>query len=181
MEQRSLKRKAGISAQRPLTRSSVKPRLLFPSEDQLREREEAVTDLDEEAVTDIEMPNASSPVKQKATAEEVATPIKDYGLRNQHLATPPPTKRTTRTTNKKTSPPTHPSPIYEDEPEPISAGVGETFPAKGGRRGGRSPFDAWQRTKAGSSKGSHKREAAPMEEGARGGKRTRSAMIDSPA
>lgn len=152
-EQRSIKRKAGASAARPFTRSTVKPRLLFPSEEQLRERDARA---EEEAVTDIEMHLDDAAPKD----EELVTPVQE----RFRPSTPPPTNRTTRSAGKKTSP-VPPTPVIEDAFDGVSAS-GETFPA--GKKG-RSPFDSWQRTK-----GSKKREGGPVEGGAGGGKRTRS-------
>lgn len=62
-----VRRKAGVSANKRFTRSTIKPRLLFPSEEQKRARE-AAEEADEEAVTDIEVPQpktAITPVKQQ--------------------------------------------------------------------------------------------------------------------
>lgn len=48
--------RTGSPEHRPFTRSSIKPRLLFPTEEQRREREEGADtmDVDEEAITDID-------------------------------------------------------------------------------------------------------------------------------
>ncbi|KAK5128479.1 hypothetical protein LTR85_003147 [Meristemomyces frigidus] len=168
--QRTLRRQAGVAAQRPLTRSAIKPRLLFPSEEQLLEREQGLDDVDEEAVTDIEMPNASSPVKQKGKAHDLQTPTRHRIKRT----TPPSTSRATRSMDKHASP-VKPTPIYEDEPEPMSVGADETFPAQSKRKT-HSPFDTWQRMKP-----SRKRAGDPSES-AGSGKRTRSTVaIGSPA
>lgn len=65
LEHRNLKHKAGVAADRPLTRSSVKPRLLFPSEADERARDAraaaAADYVDEEALTDIEVPVEHTP------------------------------------------------------------------------------------------------------------------------
>ena len=154
-----------------MTRSAIKPRLLFPSEDQLRERElGADDDIDEEAVTDIEMPNADSPIREP---EDLATPVQN----RSKPATPPTTNRATRSAGKKraSSSPVQSTPILEEGPEPVSMGADESFPGLTGERKGRSPFDSWQRTKSG-----RKRAGDPVEEGASGGKRTRSGMVESP-
>jgi len=165
--QRTLKRQAGAAAQRPLTRSSIQPRLLFPSEEQRLEREAGPDDVDEEATTDIEMPNASSPAKQKGKAHDVQTPTKG----RYRPATPPPTNRATRSMDKKASP-AQPTPIYKDEPEPMSVSTSGSFPSK---RKPKSPFDSWQRTKTG------RKRAGDAVEGAGSPKRTRSAVVESPA
>jgi hypothetical protein len=167
--QRTLKRQAGESAQRPLTRSSIKPRLLFPTEDQIREREEAAADdVDEDAVTDIEMPNASSPPKDKGKAHEMQTPTKT----RFKPVTPPTTARVTRTKKAAVAQPTPIPEEEEDEPEPISLGTDDTFPAK---KTSKSPFDSWQRTKAG------RKRPGEASESMGAGKRTRSSAVESPA
>lgn len=177
--QRTLKRQAGAAAQRPLTRSSIKPRLLFRSSDQLLEREPGPDDVDEEAVTDIEMDNASSSPVKAQTGKAAHNNNDQQTPARVHFkpTTPPPsTTRATRSAGKKASPLLQLTPVYEDEPEPMSVGTDETFPAQAKGKGkGHSPFDAWQRTKAG-----RKRAGEPAE-GASVGKRTRSAGLESPA
>lgn len=76
-----VRRKAGASATRRFTRSTIKPRLLFPSEEQRRARE-AAEEADEEAVTDIEVPQPKAAV----------TPVKQQ----LHPTTPPSTGRSKR-------------------------------------------------------------------------------------
>ncbi|RDI88853.1 hypothetical protein Vi05172_g1196 [Venturia inaequalis] len=80
-----VRRKAGATATKRITRSTIKPRLLFPSEEQRRAREVA-EEADEEAVTDIEVP-------QPRTA---ATPVKQQS----RLTTPPSTGRSKRTSTE---------------------------------------------------------------------------------
>jgi hypothetical protein len=138
--------------------------LLFPSEEQLRERETEVLDdeVDEEALTDIEVP---APKKSK----KAATPVKPSALRFAHLATPPSTKRTQRVVN-------HPSDaiplsMVAEEPEemPVSPVERKAVKAKN-----RSPFDDWPRSKSGAARPSRKREAPEALEHAEGSnKRTR--------
>lgn len=133
--------------------------MLFPSEEQLRERETDVLDdeVDEEALTDIEVP---VPAKQK----KAATPIKPSALRFAHLATPPSTKRTRRVVD-------HPSDAVAEEPEemPVSPVERKAVKAKN-----RSPFDDWPRSKISSARVSRKREASEALEHAEGSnKRTR--------
>ena len=175
-EQRRLKRQAGAAAQRPLTRSAIKPRLLFPSEEQQRERERGTDDVDEEAVTDIEMGNVE--ITANGTTEDLTTPVKDRFIHKP--ATPPSTTRATRMKKAPTSAPEEsmtPIPEAEDEPEPMSVGTDESFASNmGGRGKGRSPFDSWTRTKCG-----RKRAGEAVEEGASAGKRTRSTVLESPA
>lgn len=71
---------------RPLTRSSIKPRLLFPTQKQQQERETADLD-DEEATTDIEDPE-----------DHVTTPVKQTVF---SPATPPTTGHATRSSTKR--------------------------------------------------------------------------------
>ena len=166
-EQRRLKHQAGPSAQRPLTRSAIKPRLLFPSAEQLRERERGVDDVDEEAVTDIEM-EGSHPAPTNGG--------KSVGSQVSSLVSPPPThnKKKSRAGLKGTLDGT-PIPIFEEEGEgePMSLGTDASFSSAAsasGRGKGRSPFDSWARTKGG-----RKRAGEPVEEGVGSGKRSRGA------
>jgi hypothetical protein len=66
VEDRLLRRQIGSEAHRPLTRSAVKPRLLFQEEIKERNRQNGVDDDDEEADTEIE--SAPSPSKKKGKA-----------------------------------------------------------------------------------------------------------------
>jgi hypothetical protein len=139
--------------------------LLFPSEEQIREREaEALDDeVDEEALTDIEVP---APAKQK----KAATPVKPSALRFAHLATPPSTKRTQRIINHPTD--AVPHQMVAEEPEEAAMSPVER---KAGKVKNRSPFDDWPRSKSGASRSSKKREAPEALEHAEGSnKRTRS-------
>lgn len=78
-----LRRQIGHEAHRPLTRSSIKPRLLFKKEIEERNRENGIEEDPEEATTDIEVPVATpSRRKGKATA-----------LPALQETTPPPTVR----------------------------------------------------------------------------------------
>ncbi|OAL49722.1 hypothetical protein IQ07DRAFT_588247 [Pyrenochaeta sp. DS3sAY3a] len=79
-----IKRQIGYEARRPLTRSSIKPRLLFQAEIEQRNRENGQDDDDEEAVTDIEVPVAT-PSRRKGKAPVV-----------HRETTPPPTVRKVR-------------------------------------------------------------------------------------
>lgn len=81
-----LLRQAGPEARRPLTRSSIKPKLLFQQEIKQRKLDNGqVTEDEEEAVTDMETP--------------IATPSRGKGKAVMHIAeslqeaTPPPTVR----------------------------------------------------------------------------------------
>jgi hypothetical protein len=84
-----LRRNVGPAARRPLTRSAIKPRLLFQEEIQQRNREMGVTD-DEEAVTDIEVPIATPSSRKTRKVVEIGTPVKPQET------TPPPTVRPKR-------------------------------------------------------------------------------------
>lgn len=79
-----IQRQIGYEARRPLTRSSIKPRLLFQAEIEQRNRENGQDDDDEEAVTDIEVPVAT-PSRRKGKAPIV-----------HRETTPPPTVRKVR-------------------------------------------------------------------------------------
>jgi hypothetical protein len=84
----SLKRQAGVSASRPLTRSSFKPRLLWPSANSDGDAdEEALTDIDEDNVPSVES-TLFAPV-----AQPTKTPAKKAVA---HPATPPSSHRNTR-------------------------------------------------------------------------------------
>jgi len=126
---------AAIATPSHFTRSSIKPRLLFPTAQQQRERELA----DEEATTDIEQQADDSEMTDIATdeteiEEPVVTPVKTTFT----PASPPETGHATRSATKK-------------------AGLGNSpfsAEADGGvkvKKGRRSPFDGWARRKAGAS------------------------------
>lgn len=138
--------------------------MLFPSEEQLRERESDVLDdeVDEEALTDIEVP---APAKQK----KAATPVKPSALRFAHLATPPSTKRTQRVVDHPTD--VVPLQMVAEEAEEMPASPVERKAVKAKNR---SPFDDWPRSKSSSARVSRKREAPEALEHAEGSnKRTR--------
>jgi hypothetical protein len=136
---------------RPLTRSSIKPRLLFPTPQQIKAKEtrSQVTEDEEEAVTDIEDP--STPMDHD---EMVTTPKASRFA----PASPPTTARVTRSKDVIMSSPA--GPASDDEVAPPLA-----------PRGGKlSPFDGWSQTKSiGSGK---KRSGEPLAK-ARGVKKTR--------
>jgi len=142
---------------RPFTRSSIKPRLLFPPtvESELVD-EEAITDIEEQAqVGDSEMADLAADTEE----EPLTTPVK-------HVFTPfsPPTSgRATRGSASKHVP-----------PEPV-----EFLPAGTRKAKKTSPFDSWQRSKAGAGAGpvgkGKKREGDVIERnGSTDGKRVRS-------
>jgi len=142
----------------------------------LREREEGLDDVDEEAVTDIEMGNTAEP----AAVEQ--TPIKIQ----RNPATPPPTNRATRSAKKAAaqSPAAQLTPVPEAEatgptPTAIDSSFGSASSALAGKRGKKtSPFDSWPRAKAGKRRAGE----ALEEDAAAGAKRTRgAALVESPA
>lgn len=152
---------------RPFTRSSIKPRLLFPTAAPHQERPHAAVE-EEEAITDIEelppLPNDSEMTDLAPDTEEEAlvTPVKASFTAP---TTPPTTGHATRAATRKAK-------LNSSPPEPVE----ELGPF--GRTVGRaSPFDAWQRTKATataseSGKGK-KRGAGVLERDDRGKKRAR--------
>ncbi|MCJ1473747.1 hypothetical protein MMC13_002398 [Lambiella insularis] len=146
-----------------LTRSSIKPRLLFPTKQQ-QLAEVDVTD--EEAVTDIEDPQAhdseATEVAAETEAEHVVTPVKSSFT----PASPPSTGHATRASTRKAalgSSPTGPSSVTERP----------RFVVKKGRNP--SPFDGWQRAKSAAvaeSKGK-KRQGDAMERAGEESKKVR--------
>ncbi|OPB46974.1 hypothetical protein A0O28_0070980 [Trichoderma guizhouense] len=125
---------------KPLTRSSIKPRLLFPTKAPAPKTKDMLEE--EEAATDVE--EAVEAEKPEAKVGTVETPAKAKEERAQTPdapkyapASPPETRRTTRSTNK------------------LSA---ETAPIK--RTGKKSPFDSWIRTKEHTNRSGTKRAAA---------------------
>ncbi|KAI7277058.1 hypothetical protein KC335_g48 [Hortaea werneckii] len=173
--QRTLRRQAGTAAQRPLTRSSIKPRLLFPSEEQRLEREAGPDDVDEEATTDIDLPNPPTAQKQKGKArpqKHIETPRKG----RFDPVSPPSTKQTKRAADRSAAS-GQCTPILEgeeSEADPASLPTG-TFPTHtGGRGSSKKIFDSWKRTKAGPSR---KRAGEPIVEDESNVKRARSAAV----
>jgi hypothetical protein len=166
-----MRRRAGHASGRPFTRSKYKPRLLFPNEEQRRARE-AAEEADEEALTDIEMPQPSPTKKRDDDALlapeadhefEIVTPVKQQF---HSPGTPPSTGRSTRSRTKNDS--------QQDMPmEDVHPAVEEptTYHKKGKKQ---SPFASWSRTKPGvrAVRKGTKREGEPIE--AEGSKRTRS-------
>ena len=149
------------STVRPLTRSSIKPRLLFPTAKQRQEREAAAVE-DEEATTDLEEPH-----DHDMTGAEEAQPTTPVKPTSFSPATPPTTDHATRAYTKKAK--LEHLPL--EPPELV-----EAMPSR--PRGKKvSPFDGWLRTKSGSGgvvKGK-KRVAEALEQGevAGGGKRAK--------
>ncbi|KAK7710403.1 hypothetical protein SLS57_008366 [Botryosphaeria dothidea] len=201
-----VRRAAGSTARRRVTRSEIKPRLLFPTEEQKRAREAAAAaKAAEEDSTDIDAsvqlatprkrahfaraprsnptevrshtPEPADESTPKATVDTV-TPAKQ---RFFEPVTPPPS-RTTRASAKK-------DPHVDPVPDPVDeAGPSNSAPNADQkpmfepltRPAKRSPFDQWRRTKAGTrSVSGTKREGGPLE--AASSKRTRnSARASTP-
>lgn len=116
---------------RPLTRSSIKPRLLFPVKpregaDAADEDEEAVTDIEDQAGAVAKGENPHTPMD--LVEESPGTPVAPKFA----PASPPTTSRTTRHGSK---------------------AVDESTPIKPNRGGKRSPFDGWRRVKNNGSEG----------------------------
>jgi hypothetical protein len=146
-EDEQLAQTVAPNLRRPLTRSSIKPRLLFPTAEQTKAKEKRsqTTEDEEEAITDIEESQARMDLD-----DQVATPKPPKFA----PATPPTTARTTR--SKKIDMDT--SLLSDDEatvpsPNHVDSGTGARL----------SPFDNWPRTKrqAGGT-ASKKREGASM-------------------
>ena len=197
-----VRRAAGSMARRRVTRSSIQPRLLFPTDEQKRAREAAAAaKAAEEESTDVDASvqlatprrrahtaraPRSVPAEKRAVTPEpapqsttktvanTATPAKQ---RFFEPVTPPPS-RTTRASAKKEV-------IVKMPQDPVESEAGPSDPAQSQdqepkpmfesmtRPVKRSPFDQWRRTKAGArSVSATKREGEPLE--ASGVKRTRS-------
>ena len=124
-----------FSSTRPLTRSSIRPRLLFPTKQQIRERTVSTLD-DEEAPTDIE-DHGDHKMTGTEDEKQVTTPVKASTF---SAPSPPTTVPITGGAMKKAaldSPP--------DPPEPVEAVLYHRHVKKVG------PFDGWARKKAGLS------------------------------
>ena len=136
--------------QKPLTRSSIKPRLLFPPHE--KAQDEAISFEDEEAETDIE-----DHVNSQLDVENFETPAEAVDVMpgtpdapKFAPASPPDSRRTTRSGNKNA-----------EEATPIKP-----------RGSKRSPFDSWRRVKNGADSHGHKRPGSPLSNEA-ASKRTR--------
>lgn len=148
IEQASLKRKAGASTHRPITRSLVKPRLLWPSEEQVAEKEarEAARNKDEEADTDIEEEHAPLAVPQ--LAKDLITPAKKVSAQAAQIMTPPSSHRATRSASKKLSFLSNFDTIPElHEPATPASPAATPMPQQKAPAKKYSPFESWQRTK----------------------------------
>ncbi len=120
---------AGTSPRlRPFTRSSIKPRLLFPPEEQHQARTAKAVLVDEEAITDIEEQVGDSEMTD-VTADTEEDPLVTPTKNTFTPASPPATGRATRGGAKRAA-----------APEPL-----EYLPTVKKA----SPFDSWKRGKAG--------------------------------
>lgn len=141
--ERDVRKTARGRTTKRFTRSTIKPRLLFPpaaATPELDAEEEAATDIEDELAMD---------VATTAASDFSATPKKQA----YRLATPPTTVRKNRRGAALTpdSSPIGPSAdTFADELAPAG-------PAK------RSPFDSWQRTKPHARTASGKRQAESLE------------------
>jgi hypothetical protein len=160
-----IRRRAGVPQARRLTRSTLKPRILFPSAEQVRAREAAAAEeADEEALTDIDVP-----LPTPARTDKTGPPLKSTGNHRRSTAAPAADARTPS-----------PVPMALDRAPPVGAASAEPATApndpkptnkylerpKSGRSV--SPFDSWSRVKpvdsAGGAKGgSAKRRGSPLE------------------
>ena len=143
------------SLRRPLTRSSIKPRLLFPSTEPRETRSHNTED--EEADTDIEDPMDTSTSLDQID-DQVATPKAPKFA----PATPPTTIRATRSKN------------VDFNGSPGAAATdsehNSTPPRHNARRAGKiSPFEQWNRHKP----VNNKREGEPLVRGSSGEKKLR--------
>lgn len=144
LSEQETRRRAGADVHRPFTRSSIKPRLLFPNENQGRERELAADEADEEALTDIEVPVPSPAGKRNGKADEAITPVKQ----NFRPATPPSTERVKRGRKKDVNDLLHAASAMDiDERVNPQEEELQTPPLPPTRRKKNSPFDSWQRVK----------------------------------
>jgi hypothetical protein len=156
--------------QGPLTRSSVRPRLLFPSARQIKEKEmRLLAAEEEEADTDIELPIMASSNSRARTALKKSTPA---ALIDDDIATPkaprfaprspPTTGRATRSHKVDVNSTPHAS----DDDRPTTPTHNGTGSAKV------SPFMGWQRTKNETAMSTKKRQASSLPRSPTG-KRTR--------
>ncbi|KAK8157102.1 hypothetical protein IWX90DRAFT_390902 [Phyllosticta citrichinensis] len=175
---------ASSTAPRRILRSSIKPRLLWPTEEQQAAREHGSSKSSEEDPTDIDTDSGKhyqvsrghrSAFHEEATSavpqQDIPTSQTPAKQRCMDFATPPPT-RSTRASTKKDAvadegPSPQQSPSRTSRQDVQSLDVALPVPKK------RSPFDAWRRTKSGSGSTTAKREGELLEPA--GAKRTRSA------
>ncbi|KAK9426434.1 hypothetical protein SUNI508_02875 [Seiridium unicorne] len=138
------------SPPRRSTRSSIKPRLLFPPQEEKQishdtDEEEAATDIEDHIIT----ANADTEEPQIETPDEVSVPDTPAAPRFAP-ASPPTTGRATRVSKRL---------------------IAEATPVK--HTGRRSPFDSWKRSKTGAAPHGQKREAESSLEATGASKRLR--------
>lgn len=175
-----VRRAASTMVRRRVTRSSIQPRLLFPSEEQKRAREaaaaaaaaeEETTDIDASAKianprkrAHIARAPRSTPAEPRSSTPEPATYTTTKTFANtstpakQRLFEPvtPPPSRTTRASAKKDTTAELPPPPADTEPGPSTSSHHVDHEAKPlfevmTKPAKRSPFDSWRRTKAASA------------------------------
>jgi hypothetical protein len=158
-----IQRRAGLSPSRRLTRSTLKPRILFPTAEQVRAREAAAEEADEEAVTDIEVPCPAAKTDASGPSPKPGASRKRAAAGPADFRTPSPPPAADATTDAAPSVgaevPTKPTNKYLQKP-------------KSGRS--TSPFDSWTRIKpvesVSDTKGATataKRRGSPMERSAK--------------
>ena len=154
--QEALRRQIGASARRPLTRSSVKPRLLFQPEPRSKSSKEVE---EEEALTDIETPPRGSQRSFSTSGDPQYNGAAAYLGGSQAIGG--------------TGQDASQTPSFEEAQ--ASAG---SDPAPRAKRGPKpSPFDSWRRTKPGVRSVSTKRQGEHLEKDEpASGKRSRSAQ-----
>jgi hypothetical protein len=165
-----IRRRAGVSPSDRFTRTSLKPKILFPTEDRLRANEAAAEEADEEAVTDIEVPYPSS---KRAVPNDIFA--NSTGQSSKLLNTPLEQYISIAESSNSTSASHN---VITPGPEvPIVSNKRLLHPKRGRNL---SPFDSWGRTKVTKpveSSKSTKRQASPMEKSA---KRVRSGSYTAP-
>ena len=142
----------------PLTRSAIKPRLLFPTAEQIvaKQHRSMVTNDEEEAATDIDelFDEVSSPTEQDD--DFLSTPkAPRYAPVSQAITT-----RATRSA-KKAEGTRFVDPTMPNTPTPEEGGSGSVTGVKV-RHGKTSPFSEWRRIKGGTHRSGKKREGEAM-------------------
>ncbi|KAI9794303.1 MAG: hypothetical protein M1835_006691 [Candelina submexicana] len=132
-------------SRRPFTRSSIKPRILWPTEEQLKAREPKPVEVDEEALTDIKEFTPKSPHEEADqtldTPETKGSRLLPPTKRTFTPASPPTSGRATRASKRKVAVDSSP---LGSEPEDLTSRASKKFKPN-------SPFDGWQRTKPGAA------------------------------
>lgn len=160
--QDSLKRKAGAAASRPLTRSTFKPRLLWPAAN-------SDNDADEEALTDIEDDNmpTSVPASFTSAVHPAITPAKKAAA--LFPATPPSSHRQTRASAIQLD---LSKAIHQDSQESLDSLASPSATPIPNKAKQAAPYSTWLRTK--SSERGEKRSRVSLSESELPSKRNRS-------